>query len=92
MDAWTDWHWGRVFRQLVYAKDGHDSEGATADDPDATKWTYDSEECKAAVDKFVTEKTIMAAGTIIAAVFPVVLVMIFQRYLIARLSAGAVKG
>jgi multiple sugar transport system permease protein len=46
----------------------------------------------ALVGKFVTEKTIMAAGTIIAAVFPVVLVMIFQRYLIAGLSAGAVKG
>lgn len=44
------------------------------------------------VGKFVTEKTIMAAGTIIASIFPVVLVMIFQRYLIAGLSAGAVKG
>jgi len=44
------------------------------------------------VSKFVTEKTIMAAGSMIAAFFPVVLVMIFQRYLIAGLSAGAVKG
>jgi len=44
------------------------------------------------VSKFVTEKTIMAAGTIIACIIPVVLVMIFQRYLIAGLSAGAVKG
>jgi multiple sugar transport system permease protein len=44
------------------------------------------------VSKFVTQKTIMAAGSIIAAAFPVVLVMIFQRYLIAGLSAGAVKG
>jgi len=44
------------------------------------------------VGKYVTEKTIMAAGTIIAAIFPLVLVTVFQRYLIAGLSAGAVKG
>jgi multiple sugar transport system permease protein len=46
----------------------------------------------ALVGKYVTEKTIMAAGTVIAAIFPLVLVTIFQRYLIAGLSAGAVKG
>jgi multiple sugar transport system permease protein len=44
------------------------------------------------VGKQATEKTIMAAGTIIAAIVPLVLVTIFQRYLIAGLSAGAVKG
>jgi multiple sugar transport system permease protein len=42
--------------------------------------------------KFVTEKTMMAAGSIIAVVIPVALAIIFQRYLIAGLSAGAVKG
>jgi multiple sugar transport system permease protein len=42
--------------------------------------------------KFVTEKTLMATGSIIAVFIPVVLAMIFQRYLIAGLSAGAVKG
>jgi multiple sugar transport system permease protein len=42
--------------------------------------------------KFVTEKTMMAAGSMIAVIIPVILTMLFQRYLIAGLSAGAVKG
>jgi len=46
----------------------------------------------ALASKFVTEKTTMAAGSMIAVVLPVILVMIFQRYLIAGLSTGAVKG
>ena len=50
LDTWTDWHWGRIFQQLVYAKDGHEYEGATRDDPDNITWTYTSAECKEAVE------------------------------------------
>jgi ABC-type glycerol-3-phosphate transport system substrate-binding protein len=50
LDTWTDWHWGRVYRQLVWAKDGHCWEGGTADDPDTIKYTFDSPESKAALE------------------------------------------
>jgi multiple sugar transport system permease protein len=34
----------------------------------------------------------MAAGGVIAAIPPVLIALVFQRYLISGLSAGAVKG
>jgi len=49
LDTWTDWHWQRVFRQLVYAKDGKLWEGGTAEDPDTIKYTLVIPEAKEAL-------------------------------------------
>jgi len=34
----------------------------------------------------------MTAGAVIAAIFPVVIALIFQKYLVKGLTAGGVKG
>jgi multiple sugar transport system permease protein len=34
----------------------------------------------------------MTAGAVIAALFPVVLALIFQKYLVKSLTAGGIKG
>jgi len=34
----------------------------------------------------------MTAGAVIAAMFPVVLALIFQKYLVRGLTAGGIKG
>src|SRR4029434_10025233 len=40
LDTWTEWHWQRVFRQLVWARDGSCWEGGTADDPDTIQYNF----------------------------------------------------
>jgi len=49
LDTWTDWHWTRVFHQLVFAKDGNYWQGGTADNPDEIKWTFTTPQCKEAL-------------------------------------------
>jgi len=42
--------------------------------------------------KYKVEYIGMSAGAVIAVVFPVIMVLIFQKYLIKGLTAGAIKG
>jgi len=42
--------------------------------------------------KYMVDYVGMSAGAVIAAVFPVILALIFQKYLIKGLTAGAIKG
>lgn len=44
------------------------------------------------VGKYMVDYVGMSSGTAVAIVFPVVLVLIFQRYLVRGLTAGSVKG
>jgi multiple sugar transport system permease protein len=44
------------------------------------------------VGRYVTNITGMMAGGILAALPPVLLALIFQRYIVRGLTAGAVKG
>lgn len=44
------------------------------------------------VGKYMVDYVGMSAGTVIAAVFPIILALIFQKYLIRGLTAGAIKG
>jgi len=48
LDVWTDWHWSRVFTQVVTAKDGRWFEGGTKEDPDHVTWKFTSPQCKEA--------------------------------------------
>ena len=42
--------------------------------------------------KYKVEYIGMSAGAVIAVVFPVIMALIFQKYLIKGLTAGAIKG
>lgn len=44
------------------------------------------------VGRYVTDITAMMAGGVLAAIPPVLLALIFQRYIVSGLTAGAVKG
>jgi multiple sugar transport system permease protein len=44
------------------------------------------------VGRYVTDINAMMAGGIVAAIPPVVLALLFQRYIVSGLTAGAVKG
>jgi multiple sugar transport system permease protein len=44
------------------------------------------------VGRYVTDITAMMAGGVLAAIPPIVLALLFQRYIVSGLTAGAVKG
>jgi multiple sugar transport system permease protein len=44
------------------------------------------------VGRYVTDVNAMMAGGIVAAIPPVLMALIFQRYIVRGLTAGAVKG